>query len=34
MRRLFTIVFSAALLAIGSAQGIRAQEVQFYNLGH
>jgi probable HAF family extracellular repeat protein len=34
MRRLLGIVFSAALLLIGSARGIRAQEVRFYNLGH
>ena len=34
MRRLFTIVFSAALLLLGSAQGARAQGTQFYDLGH
>ena len=34
MRRLFTIVFSAALLLIGGAQGIRGQGTQFYDLGH
>jgi probable HAF family extracellular repeat protein len=34
MRRLFTIVFSVALLAIGSAQGAWAQKAKVYDLGH
>lgn len=34
MRRLFTILFSAALLFIGSAHGTWAQEVKFYDLGY
>jgi probable HAF family extracellular repeat protein len=34
MRRLLGILFSAALLLIGSAQGARAQGTQFYDLGH
>jgi probable HAF family extracellular repeat protein len=35
MRRLFTILFSTALLlALGSAQGTWAQNVKFYDLGH
>lgn len=34
MRRLFSIVFSAVLLLIGSAQGSRAQKAKVYDLGH
>jgi len=34
MRRLFAIVFSAALLLIGSAQGTWAQKAKFYDLGY
>jgi probable HAF family extracellular repeat protein len=34
MRKLFSIVFSAVLLLIGSAQGTWAQKVKVYELGH
>lgn len=34
MRRLFMILFSAVLLALGSAQGTWAQKAKVYDLGH
>jgi probable HAF family extracellular repeat protein len=34
MRKLFSIVFSAVLLLIGSAQGTWAQKAKVYDLGH